>query len=114
MEQVRGRRLALVAMILGIVSVASAIMFTVYVPFVTGGIAIILASISRGKDRFFSGKARVGMITGVSGIALNIALIIAVIVAFFTVPGIRQQTEQLIQQFYGMSFDELVNQMTQF
>lgn len=111
MGQTKGSKFEIAAMVLGIASLASAVMFTVYIPFIVGGLAILFANLSRGKEKQYVGKARVAVITGMGGIILNTVIIALVLYAFFTIPAIREQVEAMVQQTYGMSFDEVVQSM---
>lgn len=70
-----GRSLATASFVLGILSLITCLLFTVYLPFILGSIAILLALLSKGQSPRLAGRAKIGICLGLLGILLNIALI---------------------------------------
>ena len=93
--------------ILGIASVITAVFGLAPIPLMLGGIAIILAFLSRGKGPM-SQRAIRGVTCGVVGITINIALVAYVIFLFFTNSAYRQIMNAQAELMYGYSMEELI------
>ena len=106
-----GSKLANAAMVLGIISIIASFTFTVYPAFILGSIAIILALLSKGGRTSFFQKARTGIICGTIGLITNAAIIIISLVFVFTNPDAREMFDQIFEQQYGMSFEEMMEEM---
>ena len=52
-------------------------------------------------------SARTGTIAGIAGLILNILLIAGVIYLYLNVPEIHEQANQMFEQQYGTSIDEM-------
>ena len=107
----KGQRMTVIALVLSIVSVVSAVMITVYIPFLTGGVGMILACLARGGRKYFDGKGKAAMILSGIGIGLNLFLIFIVLWSYFMIPQVRQQTDALFQQNYGMTYEQMMAQL---
>ncbi|MBR3684155.1 MAG: hypothetical protein IKL78_04705 [Lachnospiraceae bacterium] len=94
------------AMVLGIVTIVTAIFTTVYIPFITGGLSIIFAVISRGEKRRFSSTALGGIFSACVGIFINVAIIVGCFYLYNTDPQIREQVNEYIEQMTGQTLDE--------
>ena len=92
---------------LGIASVITAVFGLAPIPLMLGGIAIILAFLSRGKGPM-SQRAIRGVTCGVVGITINIALVAYVIFLFFTNSAYRQIMNAQAELMYGYSMEELI------
>lgn len=77
-----GRSLATASFVLGILSLITCFLFTVYLPFILGSIAILLALLSKGQSPRLAGKAKTGICFGLLGIFLNIVLITWIILLY--------------------------------
>lgn len=99
------------AMIMGILTIVTTIMCTVYIPFITCGLAILFAILSKGKQRQMNGSARTGISTGIIGICLNILLIGTALYMYTTVPEIHEQANTIFEQRYGISIDDLYGEL---
>ena len=67
--QPRTNKMAIMAMIFGIISIASCWLFYISIPM--GAMAAIFASLSRNESYSYSKKARTGMILGLVGIVVS-------------------------------------------
>lgn len=105
-------RLAAAAMVLGIISVLTAVMGTVYFPFLFGSIGIVLAVLSKGYESTMHTKALIGMITCIVALILNITILFSSIYMVFTIPEYGEQFNKMYEQFYGESFDDTIKNMT--
>ena len=106
-----GGSFATAAMVLGIVSIVTSFTFTVYPPFIVGSIAIILAILSKGQRPNLLSKARTGVICAVIGLVMNTVIVITSMVLLFTNPYVRAEVNKTFEKQYGMSFDEMWEEM---
>lgn len=96
------------ASVMGVLTVVSTFMFTVYVPFITGGLAILFALLSRGKKKKLDSSAFTGVTAGVVGMVLNVALLGTVWYLYTSVPEIHDEANRLFEQRYGYTIDEMI------
>lgn len=96
---------------MGILAIISTILITVYLPFIFGGLSIIFAMLSRTDLEKLQQKAKKGMICGIIGISMNVALIVTCFTLVFTKPEMRTELNTVCEQMYGISFDELLEEM---
>ena len=76
-----------------------------------GGLAILFAILSKGKNRNMSGSAVTGTATGIGGLILNILLIVMVWYMYTNVPDVHNQANEMFEQRYGVSIDEFFEDM---
>lgn len=103
-----GSNLANAAMILGIISIISCFTFTIYPAFIMGSISIVLAIISKGRRPKLIGNARTGIIFATIGLVANTVIIAGSITLMFTNDAVRAQVNEMFEQQYGQSFDEML------
>ncbi len=101
---------ATAALVMGVITVITAIMCTVFLPFLFAGLALIFAVLSKGKDSSMNTNARTGIVTSFIGLALNIVIIAGSFYLVFTVPEYKDQLNQVYEQLYGESFDSVWNE----
>lgn len=110
----KGSGMATAAMILGIISLISLLLLRVYIPFLIGGIGIILAILSRGRDRM-SGRAKAGIICCITSLVLDVALCALSVYLLFALPDIMPEmmddVDKICEQQYGMSYEEFMDQI---
>ncbi|MCM1536810.1 MAG: hypothetical protein NC254_00230 [bacterium] len=99
--------MASAASILGLATIVTTILCTVYIPFITGSLAILFALLSKGNSRRMNPSASTGVTTAVVGLIMNVVLIISVLVLYLTNPTIHEQSNKLFEQRYGMTIDEM-------
>lgn len=104
--------LATAAMILGILAVLSAIMSTVYPPFIFGGISIVLALLSKGYKDKMSGKAKTGIVCAIVGLVMNIWIVGSVYYILFTNEDAFNYFDSVYEQMYGDSFSDMYEEIT--
>ena len=105
--------MATAASVMGIATIVTTIMCTVYVPFITGGLAILFAILSKGKEKHMYRQASTGVTTAIVGLVMNILLIVTVWVMYTTVPAVHDQANEMFQQRYGFSIDEMFDELSQ-
>lgn len=99
--------MATAASVLGLATIVTTVLCTVYIPFITGSLAILFALLSKGNCRQMNSPAKTGVTTAIIGLVMNVVLIVSVIVLYLTNPVIREQSNKLFEQRYGMTIDEL-------
>lgn len=100
------------SMVLGIGAVISAILMTVYFPFILGGISIVLALLSKGYENKMHSKSRTGIICSVIGIILNMLIVSWSFYSVFSNEHVFKQFDSLYEQFYGDSFSDMYKELT--
>lgn len=103
--------LATTASVLALISVA--LLLSVYFAIIIGGIAIVLALLSRGSDGNFLPQAKRALIFGSVGVIGGYFLMIQAFVSVFTDPETRAMVNQYTEIISGQSFDDMLNEMGQ-
>ena len=99
--------MATAASVLGLATIVTTVLCTVYIPFITGSLAILFALLSKGSDSRMSSSATSGLTSAVIGLIMNTVLIVTVIVLYLTNPLIHEQANKLFEQRYGVTIDEM-------
>lgn len=101
-------------MVLGIISVLSTILMTIYIPMILGTIAIVLALLSKGLQSHMAGQAMTGMVCGIGGLLMNLGILISSLMFIFSHPEILQDAARTYDtQFeiiYGESTEDILGQ----
>ncbi|MGN0305197.1 MAG: hypothetical protein ACI4D2_03475 [Lachnospiraceae bacterium] len=100
---------AAIARLLGIISLFCVFLNIFYGALIFGGLAIILAVLSKGNSSSMSGPAVAGLITGSISVAVEIILLIAVCIILYT-PEFRQQFNTLYEQSYQQLYGQPANE----
>lgn len=103
--------MATAASILGLATIVTTVLCTVYIPFITGSLAVLFALLSKGSSSRMNPTATTGVTTAVVGLVMNVALIVSVVVLYLTNPMIHEQANKLFEQRYGMTIDEMWEDM---
>ncbi len=101
--------LAIAAMSLGILALILAFTCTVYPTLVFGGLAIILALLSKGTDAKMHANAKTGVITASVGICFNFVIVASALVLLFSPyanPEYRKEFDRMYEKIYGESFED--------
>lgn len=108
-----GSGFATAAMVMGILSILTAFTGTVYPPIILGGLSIILALLSKGNDSVMLPNAKVGILTAIIGLVVNVLIVVTSFLLVFNSPTMREEFHQELNQyyeyFYGESFDDAWN-----
>lgn len=102
---------ALFARSLGIFSVFCAVFGIFIGAFICGGLAIILAVLSKGYNTKMEKNAVIGLTAGIIGIVLQIGTLIFSFYSIIHVPEFREQFNSLYEQMYGEPVDDSINEM---
>ena len=92
------------SMILGILTVATALLGTVYLPFMLGGVAIVMGIVSRDQSGTVDFKAKIGILLGALGIVLNIVVVATSVYTVFNNPEQYEAFDSVFERVYGEDF----------
>lgn len=110
-----GSGFAAASLVMGILSVLTAFLGTVFPPIVTAALAVLFALLSKGNDRVLLPNAKVGIVTAIGGFVVNILVVGSVIVLLFTNPDMKEsfhdQLNRTYESLYGESFDDALDQL---
>lgn len=110
-----GSGFATASMVLGILAILSAFTGTVFPPLICGGLSVILALLSKGNDRAMLPNAKVGVLTAVLGLVVNVLIVASAFLLLFTNPDMQKefhdQLNYYYEYFYGESFDDAWDEM---
>lgn len=102
---------ALFARSLGIFSIFCAV-FSIFIgAFICGGLAIVLAILSKGYNTKMEKNAMIGLASGVIGIVLQISVLAVSIYNVIHIPEFREQFNSLYEQMYGEPIDDSMNEI---
>lgn len=99
---------AMAAKVLGIIAIFSVFTFSLYPAFIMGGLAIILAVISKGDKIQMCQAAKTGFVTGIVALALNVTLIGGLGLLFFTDNPVKTLLNDTSVEMYGQTFDDMI------
>lgn len=109
-----GSGLSNAAMILGIISIVSAVMMTIYFPFILGSVAIVLALLSKGLAPKLARQAKAGIACAIVGLSINLGLLVSSFAYIFANPSLLIDTAQMydsaIEEMYGIPSEEVFGQ----
>lgn len=109
--RVPGSSFASIAMVFGIISIVTALMMTVYFPFILGSLAILFAILSKGLANGFMKQAKIGIICGIAGLAVNIVIVAGSFAYILSHPDTLRQTarmyDNMCEQMYGTPSEEI-------
>lgn len=94
---------------LGILSLISSVFGSFYLAFIVGGVAIVLAALSRGDGLKLGRSARIGMGCAILALTLQVAALCFSIYAIMYIPEYRIQLNDIYENMYGYSLDEAVS-----
>ena len=100
---------ALFAKSLGAFSIFCAVFSVFFGSFICGGLAIVLAILSKGYNTKMEKNAKIGLITGTIGIVLQISVLAFSVYNIIHVPEFREQFNSLYEQMYGEPVDDSIN-----
>lgn len=111
----KGDSMATASMILGIITLVSLLLLRITVPFILGGVGIILAILSRGSAKHMIGKAKAGLTCCIVGLCLDVVLCISAVYLVFALPRIASpemmdEFNKVFEEQYGVSYDEMMEE----
>ncbi|MBQ6589776.1 MAG: DUF4190 domain-containing protein [Butyrivibrio sp.] len=101
--------LATLSLVLGLISIPFC--FFMYTGIILGGIAIVMAILSKGTAQRLLPQAKKGIFYGSIGVVLGYAVLISSIHNLVTDPTYRQQLNQFSEQYYGESMDDMLKEL---
>ena len=114
MMQSPRERLTRTSMSLAILAIFSTLTFPVLLPYIFGSVSIMLAIISKGARHSFPRRSRSAVIVASVALAINTVLIISTALYFYRMlhdPVLQEQFSGLLYQTYGITFEDLLNQL---
>lgn len=102
---------ALFARSLGIFSIFCAVFSIFFGSFICGGLAIVLAILSKGYYTKMEKNAKIGLATGIIGVVLQISLLVVSVYNIIHVPEFREQFNSIYEQIYGEPVDDSINEI---
>lgn len=109
-----GSALSSAAMVLGIGAIVTALMMTVYLPFIFGSLAIVLALLSKGSFSKIQSKARAGIICGIIGLFINFGVIGYSFNIILNNSDMMIETaimyDEMLEEMYGVPSEELLGE----
>lgn len=111
----KGDSMATVSMILGIITLVSLLLLRVSIPFLLGGVGIILAILSKGGAKKMVGKAKAGMICCITGLTLDVVLCVSAVWLVFSLPKLSpeltEEVNKICEEQYGVSYYEMMEEI---
>ncbi len=101
--------LAGTALVIGLISIP--LCFFLNIGTVVGGIAIILALLSKGNMEKLLPQAKKALIYGTLGVVIGYGVFVYDVHAVFTNPEYRRQLNVMSQQMNGVSFDDMLKDL---
>lgn len=110
-----GDGMAAAAMVLGIISIASLFFMQIYVPFITAGVGIVLAVLSKGSAPNMLGRAKAGITCCIVGLAMDILLCVGSVFLVINLPKLMpdmvEEVNEMCEEEYGISYYELMDEL---
>ena len=106
-------KLTNISMILAVLAAFSTLSVPVFLPFIFGSVALVLADLSRGGSARMSRKGKRASVVALIVIAINLLLFVASAVYFYRVlrdPALQEQFSDLLYRTYGITFEEFMKQ----
>lgn len=109
-----GNSLETAAMVLGILALVTACMMTVYLPFIFGALAIVLALLSKGGLARLRTRAIAGIICATIGLVLNCGIIVSSFKTILENPSMMMEAartyDDMLEQMYGAPSEEILGE----
>lgn len=111
----KGDSMASASMILGIIALVSLLLLRLSMPFILGGVGIILAILSKGSARKMVGRAKAGMICCITGLVLDLAFCVFAVWLVFSLPKLSpeltEEVNKVCEEQYGVSYYEMMEEI---
>lgn len=111
----KGEGMAAASMVLGIITLAGLVLLRVTLPFLLGGVGIILAILSRGSAKKMPGRAKAGLICCITGLCLDIVFCVFAVWLVFALPTLSpeltEEVNKACEEQYGISYDEMMEEI---
>lgn len=107
-------RLARTSMTLAVLAAFSTLSFPIVFPFILASVALVMAELSKGGSEILIPRGRVASRIAVIVIAVNFFLLVISAVYFIRVlhdPELQKQFADLLYRTYGITFEELMDQL---
>ena len=108
------KRLEVLAFFLGAIAIPSTLLIPVIAPFIFASMAIVFAVLSKGGNMKFSRIGRIAFCLGIAAIIINIVYLwyaVRTLSETLSDPAARAQLNETLYRQYGMTLDELLEQL---
>lgn len=102
---------ALFAKSLGIFSIFCAFFDMFFGTFICGGLAIVLAILSKGYETKMEKNSRIGLIAGTISIVLQVSVFIINIYSIIYIPEFREQFYSTYEEMTGEPLEDSINEL---
>ena len=112
-KQIAAARLSNIALICAVMALVSTLALPVVMPLSMAPVAIVLAIISKGRERRLPGKGVAAVTIGTAAIVINTLMLLSTIYVFYRVytdPEFYSYVNGVMEQYYGMGLDAFLNQ----
>mgnify|MGYP006922122729 FL=1 len=114
-EKPRGDGMATASMILGVITLGSLLLLRLSLPFLLGGVGIVLAILSKGGARKMTGMAKAGMACCITGLVLDVVLCVSAVWLVFSLPRLSpeltEEVNKVCEEKYGISYYEMMDEI---
>lgn len=100
---------AFFARTMGIAAIFCTIFSVLYGTLLFGGMAIILAWLSKGESAQMCKIAKVGLGAGITALVVQIGMLVFSLYSLIYVPEFREKFDTLYEQMYGEPLDETID-----
>ena len=100
-------------MMLGIIAVIAAAFGSVYLPFICGGVSIIMAVLSRDRDGKLDKKCLIGILLSTLAIVVDIVTVTVTVYGIFHDPEQYEAFNRMFENVYGQDFETFTNNSIQ-
>lgn len=83
----------------------------IFISMITGGLSILFAILSKGNDHKMHTMPRTGVLISVFGILCSLCVTISTCYMILHDDSYRAQLNEACEQIYGVSFDEMLEEM---
>jgi len=97
----------------GLVGLGLTFTQTIIPGLILGGVAMVLALLSKGTDPSLDRRAFIGLVLGILCVLLNILIFCFTLYQIMTNPEMHQQFNEVFRNFYGIDFDTVWSTMFQ-
>ena len=108
-KPVRSNAFMILSLCMGILCITSC--SVIFIAMIAGGLGILFAILSKGNDPKMQILPKIGIATSVFGLVSSIAVTASVCYLLLFDNTYRKQVNEACEQVYGISFDEMLDEM---
>lgn len=108
-KPVRSNAFMILSLCLGILCITSC--SVIFISMIAGGLSILFAILSRGNDKKMQILPKIGIAASVFGLICSVCVTASVCYLLVSDSTYREQVNEACKQVYGMSFDDMLEEM---